>query len=69
MVGGDFFGSWRVKTDYSKLAKRLEDMSDRKTRYNYSTGDYWNALGDAAEAIEELIKENESLRAKLLDNA
>ena len=39
---------------YDTFIKKLEDMSERKTRYVYSTGDYWNALGDAAETIAEL---------------
>lgn len=51
--------------DYAELASRLEDMADRKTRYHHSVMDYWKALGDAAFAIKELSKENESLRARL----
>jgi hypothetical protein len=36
------------------LILKLENMADRKTRYHYGVGDYWNALGDAADALREL---------------
>jgi regulator of replication initiation timing len=51
--------------DTDKLIAKLVDMADRKTRYHYSVGDYWNALGDAAEALSVLQLENAQLREYL----
>jgi hypothetical protein len=44
-----------VNTD--DLILKLETMADRKTRYHYGVGDYWNALGDAADALREAQQE------------
>lgn len=56
----------------SDLVARLNDMGHQTRRHNYSIGDYWNAVDEAADRIEELERElivqRESLSGKRIQS-
>jgi hypothetical protein len=39
------------------LIAKLRRMSSHETRHNYDVGDFWNAVDDAADALETLAAE------------
>ena len=48
-------------TEGSHLVALLNDMADRKKRHDYSIGEYWNAVDEAAEHIQRLERQRDEL--------
>jgi hypothetical protein len=45
-----------------ELITRLRRMCDRNNRHKYSIGDYWNAVEEAADALERVTRERDDYR-------
>jgi hypothetical protein len=43
--------------DVKELIERLRLMGDRMKRHDYQTGDYWNVVDEAADALEATVNE------------
>ena len=50
-----------------ELIAKLRKMADRKMRHDYGIGHYWNAVDEAADALEAALAREARLREALRD--
>lgn len=49
-----------------EMVERLRGMGDKQQRHQYTIGDYWNAVDDAADLLRDLCAEVDKLNSPVI---